>query len=725
LAPSEALALPSADTAKGVDRLGIADDVRTLASVIAARGVSPPLSVGLFADWGGGKSFFMGQLKSEVSKLAVDGDPAFCSGIRSIEFNAWHYRDADLWSSIVSHIFEQLSEDPTIEPRVAKISALAADAALQTARRRRERVQRRVVELEVDPWSTYGEGSSELRTAAFEYGIPSETLERLESRTIGFRYLVGIPTIALRELRRNRRALGIFLAVLIAAVIAGAVIAWAWESIRVLLAVPALAFFVMWLGRAVEAGKSLGPALDRAANARNQELEGLAQDLKEIDTRIEELQMQLDVADSSQQLLAFIKSRSDSPAYRERLGVINLIRRDFEAMSKMLADSGAASYTTGPRIDRIVLYIDDLDRCPSERVVEVLEAIHLILAIPLFVVVVAVDPRWLIKSLELHHSDLLSSVIEDGDPAAESHWTATPINYLEKIIQIPFTLRAMTDAGFADLIGSLIPTVSSAGVDSLKSGDADRPTEETQVQSSIEGDSGSTESGVESVDLENASPVAQGPVPIAFRREHHPVEVTDEELRFLQLLRPLLDTPRATKKMANTYRLVRTSASGSRLENFVGKVSMPAEHRAASILLAVVIGRPLRSLRLFEAVAEANGDELWLDFLETLRPVKVAVEEKNSEGSRRIVGDPSTSEDQAQTRANEDMWTNRMGSLNVRERDAWEALASDLVEITTSAEKQGIDVPNTLVSFQNWLYETARFSFQTGRLVSQRPSTST
>ncbi len=41
-----------------------------------------------------------------------------------------------------------------------------------------------------------------------------------------------------------------------------------------------------------------------------------------------------------------------------------------------------------PRIDRIVLYIDDLDRCPEVKVVEVLQAVHLLLAYPLFVVVV-------------------------------------------------------------------------------------------------------------------------------------------------------------------------------------------------------------------------------------------------------------------------------------------------------------------------------------------------
>ena len=41
-------------------------------------------------------------------------------------------------------------------------------------------------------------------------------------------------------------------------------------------------------------------------------------------------------------------------------------------------------------MQRIVLYVDDLDRCPSDRVVELLEAVHLLLAFALFVVVVGV-----------------------------------------------------------------------------------------------------------------------------------------------------------------------------------------------------------------------------------------------------------------------------------------------------------------------------------------------
>jgi len=46
---------------------------------------------------------------------------------------------------------------------------------------------------------------------------------------------------------------------------------------------------------------------------------------------------------------------------------------------------------------RIVLYIDDGDRCPPDKVVEVLQAVHMLLAFRLFV---AVDVRWVATSLE-------------------------------------------------------------------------------------------------------------------------------------------------------------------------------------------------------------------------------------------------------------------------------------------------------------------------------------
>src|SRR5262249_16171907 len=75
--------------------------------------------------------------------------------------------------------------------------------------------------------------------------------------------------------------------------------------------------------------------------------------------------------------------------------------------------------------ERIILYIDDLDRCPPDKVVEVLQAVHLLLAFPLFVVVMAVDVRWVSQSLEAYYEKLLL-----GDRAKDAADVATPRDYL-------------------------------------------------------------------------------------------------------------------------------------------------------------------------------------------------------------------------------------------------------------------------------------------------------
>ena len=110
-----------------------------------------------------------------------------------------------------------------------------------------------------------------------------------------------------------------------------------------------------------------------------------------------------------------------------------------------------------PHVERIVLYVDDLDRCPANQVVEVLQAVHLMLSFKLFVVVVGVDSRWLLHSLEEYYAAQLSTPRHGATPGSKDTTLAnTPHNYLEKIFQIPFTMSPMKKAGFGSLIDSLV-----------------------------------------------------------------------------------------------------------------------------------------------------------------------------------------------------------------------------------------------------------------------------
>src|SRR5579862_718315 len=102
---------------KGRDLLNIRRDVNALASLVAAWSVQPPLSIGLFGEWGSGKSFFMRQMRRRVTQLALSAQEshkpqrecAFYKNIAQIEFNAWHYTEGDnLWACLVEHIFSNL-----------------------------------------------------------------------------------------------------------------------------------------------------------------------------------------------------------------------------------------------------------------------------------------------------------------------------------------------------------------------------------------------------------------------------------------------------------------------------------------------------------------------------------------------------------------------------------------------------------------------------------------
>jgi serine/threonine protein kinase len=104
---------------KGEDRLGITGSVESFARLISSRSVQPPLSIGLFGNWGSGKSFFIGKLKTEIDKITQEMRKAiengsrepelpFYSKIVQIEFNAWHFVDANLWPSLVHHLFSNL-----------------------------------------------------------------------------------------------------------------------------------------------------------------------------------------------------------------------------------------------------------------------------------------------------------------------------------------------------------------------------------------------------------------------------------------------------------------------------------------------------------------------------------------------------------------------------------------------------------------------------------------
>ena len=115
----------------------------------------PPLSIGLFGDWGSGKTFFIHQVQDRVQLARTSraaGESAFCRHVRNIEFNAWHYAHANLWAALVSHIFDELGQpepDGGVDVTSAQTARLWQELAANSARQERlRRAEANVSQLE-------------------------------------------------------------------------------------------------------------------------------------------------------------------------------------------------------------------------------------------------------------------------------------------------------------------------------------------------------------------------------------------------------------------------------------------------------------------------------------------------------------------------------------------------------------------------------------------------
>ncbi|RKQ92696.1 KAP-like P-loop domain-containing protein [Solirubrobacter pauli] len=553
------LAEVAPDSLGGTDLLGVAADAAALADVISAKTTSPPLSIGLFADWGSGKSFLIKLIQERVRILSrrASGNPdaaAHCAHVRNVEFNAWHFADANLWASLASHILDAMAKPEagtdarTAAARLAKLEELLA--AESATGRQLERAHRKAVRAQT------------LRRLGFlALGRDSEkTLGELKDAWTWLRILLGVIV-----------PIGVLAAVLIGLVGLDA------AKTSVTAALAAAATFGVTAKRVADALGSFSPT--SVETVKNAKAEVEAAKAREAGLREE-----YDDLAHGRALARYAAKRGGSGDYRSQLGLISRIHEDFERMSDLLTGQRGARGGDKdlPQIDRIVLYIDDLDRCSPKRVVEVLEAVHLILALPLFVVVIAVDPRWLLQSLKLHYAELLKA--QD-----EPHWQSTPLNYLEKIIQIPFTLRPMGPAGTTALVSSLLPVyvpVTDSPAETATPATPSAPV--TLAPAPATG-----------------TPTPRTPAPALLNPRQ--LVLTERERDFAALVARELHTPRAVKKLTNIYRLVRARLEED-AEAFIATrgADMP-EFQAVLILLTVLIAYPDEASGLLLKLDEQQG----------------------------------------------------------------------------------------------------------------------
>jgi hypothetical protein len=791
-APTEWVAGYSADSAEGkVDSLGFHSDVNVVSALLASRKVDPPLSVGLFGDWGTGKSFFMRQMRDRVDWLSAQARESentsllFYKNVKQIWFNAWHYVDANLWASLAARIFEGLADSEQARQRLfqgsewwrAQLSEAESRESVLTEEEtaldsQLGQLNAELTRLETQAQKSEGVDLSDIRKAVAAspdvQGAMKSLQEKLENEGVdieqvralispvrtGWNRLSRVWRLVSSKERRNQRLVvaGAVLLVVAAAVVGGVLVPKRLGTLRWLIPVAAVVTSTAttvgrWVRRAdhyLEMFETTAATIEREEERQRltrEEVLLAQQRLQEALARKETLELQrvearrragearaeLDDIRSGRRLAKFVRERASSQDYRQHLGLIALIHRDFQRLLDILHDTqgeaaqspqakpggdgpgqtgneGVAaaalgegeSALVGPDttasdgdeallFDRIILYIDDLDRCPPDRVVDVLQAVHLLLALPLFVVVVGVDSRWLVRSLEHHYAEILESSAEDrGD--TDHHWQTTPLNYLEKIFQIPITLPRMDPDGYRQLVGDLFRPQPESPTDD----DARRRREERTGQGGIGGQGLAALATAMPDEVGEEGRLGQGRGQDAdaggasaederqARINARALVLEEWEVESLEELGELIDTPRSAKRLVNIYRLVRASVSDEKYASFLGTREAPGEFRAVMVLLGILVGFPEMADRVF--VAMMSYAETWVRFVTQLDP-------------------PSPGANLTQVAPDE--------------KAGFSRLAAGL-------DKAGVRLRlgDDFSVFREWIPEVARYSFRPGRILS-------
>ena len=790
-APDDTAAIAGfkSDEAKGDDLLDIRREVEALAKVIAAKDVEPPLAIGLFGDWGTGKTFFMRQMKERIEQIATaerdrsdKGPQVYHTKIVQLDFNAWHYIEQDLWASLASAIFEGLDDALTrqnvtikkqretdleraqlLTNRAKALQALElaenekaqADANLAAAGTRLERLDTMydekgrsirpreivsravtaavadpVVALHVDEVSRRVNRTVE--AAAAQIGVKPDDLRVEFARSGSLRAWVAGATRQL--LRGSRRWLPIAAAALVALVavtvaglltagseivtpIAGAIglavgaltpsayaAARVWNVIRV-----ARAEGLKEIDQEREEKRAALVAEQEREAARSLEAAGRAARAR---TQLNEADRGLEASKPKRMLANFVSGRRASADYRARLGVVAQARGDFEQLSNLLQQAqGEGSNGTGPApaaaggpntsvvekdeflptIERIVLYIDDLDRCHEKDVVAVLQAVNLLMAFPLFVVIVAVDPRWLVHSLRVESRAFEGargrnrSGEDFTDTEAEAEWQATPLNYLEKIFQVPFAIKPMGKRGFEAMIQDLVKPGETSQTEN-ESTEQEFPGPEDPAQDEVTPRASTLHPGPvepqEQTRELNRVPAPQPPPPTPAPKvdlDRGFLRITETEQGFMALLHPLITTPRAAKRFVNVYRILKASAPTDRRK----AMGRSEEYRPILLLLAMLTGHPTETTVVLRTLIEDGPTGDWWALVEGVIKGATAKEAKTVDSRLRA--------------------------------DRWKLLGDRLEQV--KPQYGAADC----AAFVYWARDVARFSFESSRVLLGQP----
>jgi Cdc6-like AAA superfamily ATPase len=442
----------STDQASGADQLNHSRFADAFVTLIKNPEAKTPITIGVYGQWGSGKSFLMKKVKEGLTrkpenqgswfKRQID---AFASRFRKtpeqqvdtivIEFNAWVYSGSEhLWASLVTHLYKEVEKNIGLRTHIYRLS---------------------------------------------------KAVRKLFPKALGVFLFYAIPGLLISLLTDFSN------------------IQTAWTAMNT-------------AGQAVSVSVIGGSLLAT--------LPILWSALREFG----------DTVFMSQ--AANLQKLASKPDFRDQIGIMADIKAEIGFISQLLESRNKKRQT------RVVLFIDDLDRCEHRKAVEVLQAVMLLLAdrdgSP-FVVFLGIDARVIVRAIEENYGSVLVKAGING------------YEYLDKIVQLPFVIPPANRTDVGKYIDSLLWSKEEKEQVQAKFHEEDEELNTNEFVREVKKEEPTVEP------TRPASSPTEQPVPPT-RTEAVPVTFTKPERDALKrCVDDIAKNPRKIKRIVNIYRFVR------------------------------------------------------------------------------------------------------------------------------------------------------------------------
>jgi hypothetical protein len=413
------------------DRLGYEAYARTIASLITHRETKPPLTIGIRAPWGAGKTTLMRRVQH-----LLDGDAELTERNESGLKQMWQQSTMTFWSLLRTLNRKTIIVDPEKheadgEPARGRARELLKEAVRVDALKPKASAAGRGygVSPRITVWfNVWRYQTSEQVWAGMAHCMISQITARMSTRQRELFWLrlrtrrINADEVRWRVWEAVLRqvlpfallTIAVCLLLFLAALIVGALPVMAAFP-KLLVHIERSIPFAGILAIAWKTGSKLG---DKAAGA--------------------------------------VRDLVREPDYENKMGYLAVVESDIRDVLKL------ASVTSK---QPLVVFVDDLDRCAPYKVAEVVEALNLFLCgdYPNCVFVIGMEPGMVAAALEVANKDVIEKAVEMGlaDRTALVGW-----RFMEKIVQLPIMIPPPTEAGRLKYVNSLtgFGAVSGAGI---------------------------------------------------------------------------------------------------------------------------------------------------------------------------------------------------------------------------------------------------------------------